>query len=163
MQYDERHTTLAKRDIRNYWKWLSDINAKSDDCRYRLFEDCDPFALCDCIQRKIDTEGDYTECNVELKGRDILINAYDDCVVDQRKVNQLQHLAIQSGKPTFIVALYYPSGQLAIWEVDTERQYTTVIKNTPIHTAAPEVGRDDKLMVSLPLAEARVYTFTPIA
>lgn len=124
MNYDERHTTLAKRDIRNYWKWLSDINAKSDDCRYRL---------------------------------------YEDCVVDQRKVTQLQHLAIQSGKPTFIVALYYPSGRLAIWEVEPERQYTTVVKNTPIHTAAPEVGRDDKLMVSLPLAEARVFNFTPIA
>lgn len=163
MQYDERHTTFAKRDVRNYWKWLSDLNAKAEDYQYRLYEDCDPYALCDCIQRKVDAEGDYTESNIELKGRDIFLHAFDDCVIDQRKIAQLQRLAMQSGKPTFIVAMYYPSKQLAIWEIDPERQYNTVVKNTPLHTAAPEVGRDNKLMVSLPLNEAKIYNFSPIA
>lgn len=163
MQYDERHTVYARRDIRNYWSFLQSINQKSEDCRYQLFENCDPFANCDCIQRKYDTDGGYQESNVELKGRDIFIEAYEDCLIDLYKVNQLQKIAYQSGNRTFIVVMYYPSKKLAIWEIDPERQYDTLTKYCNIHTAAPEAGKSDKMMVSLPLTEAKILSFIPIA
>lgn len=163
MQYDERFTQLADKDLRNYWGFLSSINKKSDDCRYQLFSNCDPFSTVDCIQRKYDAEGYYSECNVELKGRNIAISEYNDCLIDLRKIQSLNRLSEQSGNPSFVVALYYTSGQLAIWKIDPEDEFTIVNRTTTRYSAAPEKGKHTKQMVSLPLDKASVYNFTPIA
>lgn len=163
MQYDKRFTALADKDLRNYWSFLSSINAKSDDCRYQLFSNCDCFSSVDCIQRKYDADGDYSECNVELKGRNVNIEQYDDCVVDLAKIQTLCRLADQSGNPSYLVALYYNSAKLAIWRIDPENEYQVIEKVTAKYGAAPEQGKQSKQVVSLPLRDASIHTFTPMA
>lgn len=163
MQYDERFTQLAERDLKNYWGFLSQINQKSEDCRYQLFSNCDCFSSVDCIQRKYDESGDFTECNVELKGRNVPIEQYGDCVVDLTKIQSLCRLADQTNNPSYLVALYYQSGKLAIWRIDPENEYQVTTKVTAKYSAAPEAGKQSKQVVSLPLTEAKILSFTPIS
>ena len=162
MQYDERFTQLAARDLKNYWGFLSNINKKSDCTRYVLFSNVDPFSPVDCIQRKYDESGDFTESNIELKGRNIPIEQYADCVVDLQKVQSLMKIADQSGNPSFVVALYYQSGKLAIWKIEPDAEYQVSNKTTLKYSAAPEQGKQAKAVVSLPLAEATICNFTPL-
>lgn len=163
MEYDKRFTALADKDLRNYWGFLSDINKRSDDSRYQLFSNCDCFSSVDCIQRKYDESGDFTECNVELKGRNVGIEQYNDCVVDLAKIQTLCRLADQSGNPSYLVALYYNSGKLAIWRIDPDSEYQVTNKVTAKYGAAPEQGQTMKQVVSLPLSDASIHSFTPIA
>ena len=163
MQYDERFTQLANRDLRNYWGFLSNINKKSDCIRYVLFSNVDPFSPVDCIQRKYDESGDYTEANIELKGRNVGIEQYEDCVVDLHKIQSLMRLADQSGNPSFVVALYYNSAKLAIWKIEPDGEYRVTNKTTLRYSAAPEQGKQAKAVVSLPLSDASIHSFTPIA
>lgn len=163
MRYDERFTTLATKDLKNYWGFLNQVNKKSDCTRYVLFSNVDPFANIDCIQRKYDESGDFTESNIELKGRNVDINQYEDCVVDLAKVQSLMRVADQSGNPSFVVALYYQSGKLAIWRIEPDGEYKVENKTTLKYSAAPEQGRQAKAVVSLPLSEATICNFTPIA
>lgn len=163
MQYDERFTQLANRDLKNYWGWLSEINKKADDTKFVLFSNVDPFANIDCIQRKYDCDGYYTESNIELKGRNVSIDQYDDCVVDLPKIQSLMRIADQSGNPSFVVALYYPSNKLAIWRIEPDGEYKVETKQTLKYSAAPEQGKQAKAVVSLPLNEATICNFTPIA
>lgn len=163
MNYDERFTALANRDLRNYWGFLSQVNKKADGVRYVLFSNVDPFSPVDCIQRKYDESGDFTESNIELKGRNVDINQYEDCVVDLAKVQSLMRVADQSGNPSFVVALYYQSGKLAIWRIEPDGEYKVENKTTLKYSAAPEQGRQAKAVVSLPLSEATICNFTPIA
>lgn len=163
MQYDERFTKLAEKDLRNYWGFLQAANKKSEDSKFVLFSNCDYFSSVDCIQRKYDESGDFTECNVELKGRNIPIEQYDDCVVDLAKIQTLCRLADQSGNPSYLVALYYQSGKLAIWRIDPDGEYQVTEKTTLKYSAAPEQGQTMKQVVSLPLSDASIHTFTPIA
>lgn len=162
MQYDKRFTALADKDLRNYWGFLSSINAKSDDCRYQLFSNCDCFSSVDCIQRKYDANGDFTEANIELKGRNVDISAYPDCVIDLHKIHSLMHLADQTNNASYVVALYYQSGKLAIWKIDPNTEYKVENKTTLKYSAAPEQGQTVKQVVSLPLADASIHPFTPI-
>lgn len=163
MQYDERFTTLANRDLRNYWGFLNDRNKKSEDCKFVLFSNVDPFSPVDCIQRKYDTDGDFVEANIELKGRNVDIGAYPDCMVDLHKIQSLIHLADQTNNASYVVALYYKSGKLAIWKIDPDGEYKVENKTTTRYSAAPEQGKHCKPVVSLPLSEASICTFTPIA
>ena len=163
MNYDERFTQLAARDLRNYWGFLSNINKKSDCTRYVLFSNVDPFSPVDCIQRKYDESGDFTESNIELKGRNISIDKYVDCLIDLQKVQSLMRVADQSGNPSFVVALYYQSGKLAIWRIEPDGEYQVTTKETLKYGAAPEQGKQAKAVVSLPLNEATICNFTPIA
>ena len=163
MIYDERFTALANRDLRNYWGFLSNINKKSDCARYVLFSNVDPFSPVDCIQRRYDESGDYTESNIELKGRNIPIEQYEDCVVDLAKIQNLMRVADQSGNPSFVVALYYQSGKIAIWKIEPDGEFQVTTKETLKYSAAPEQGRQAKAVVSLPLSDASIHTFTPIA
>lgn len=163
MQYDERFTKLAEKDLKNYWGFLSQINERSDDCRYQLFSNCDYFSSVDCIQRKYNVDGDYTEANVELKGRNIPIEQYGDCVIDLAKIQTLCRLADHSGNPSYLVALYYQSGKLAIWRIDPDGTYKVTNKVTAKYSAAPEQGQTMKQVVSLPLADASIHNFTPLA
>lgn len=163
MQYDERFTALATKDLKNYWGFLQSVNKKSEDSKYVLFSNVDPFANIDCIQRKYDESGDFTESNIELKGRNIPIEQYEDCVVDLQKVQSLMKIADQSGNPSFVVALYYQSGKLAIWKIEPDAEYQVSNKTTLKYSAAPEQGRQAKAVVSLPLSDASIHTFTPIA
>jgi len=163
MQYDERFTALADKDLRNYWGFLSSINKKSEDCKFVLFSNCDCFSSVDCIQRKYDADGDFTECNVELKGRNVDISAYPDCVVDLSKIQSLIHLADQTNNASYVVALYYQSAKLAIWRIDPDTEYKVENKTTLKYSAAPEQGQTVKQVVSLPLSDASIHSFTPIA
>lgn len=163
MEYDKRFTALAGKDLRNYWGFLSNVNKKSEDCKFVLFSNCDYFSSVDCIQRKYDESGDFTECNVELKGRNIPIEQYDDCVVDLAKIQSLMHIADQTNNPSYLVALYYQSGKLAIWKIDPDTEYKVENKTTLKYSAAPEQGQTIKQVVSLPLSDATIHSFTPIA
>lgn len=163
MRYDERFTALATKDLKNYWGFLQGVNKKSEDSKYVLFSNVDPFSPVDCIQRKYDESGDFTEANIELKGRNIPIEQYEDCVVDLHKIQSLMKLADQSGNPSFVVALYYTSGKLAIWRIEPDAEYQVSEKTTLKYSAAPEQGRQAKAVVSLPLNEATICSFTPIA
>lgn len=163
MRYDERFTTLANRDLKNYWGFLNGINKKAEDTRYVLFSNCDPFSPIDCIQRKYDCEGYYTEANIELKGRTISIDQYDNCIIDLHKIQSLMRIADQSGNPSFVVALYYPSSKLAIWRIEPDAEYNIETKGTLKYSAAPERGKQAKAVVSLPLSDATICNFTPIA
>lgn len=162
MNYDERFTQLAARDLRNYWGFLQSVNKKSEDCKYVLFSNVDPFSPVDCIQRKYDESGDYTEANIELKGRNVGIDQYEDCVIDLAKIQNLMRIADQSGNPSFVVALYYQSGKLAIWKIEPDGEYRVTEKTTLRYSAAPEQGKQAKAVVSLPLAEAKIFNFTPL-
>lgn len=163
MQYDERFTALADKDLRNYWSFLSDINKRSDDSKFVLFSNVDPFSPVDCIQRKYNVDGDFTEANIELKGRNVDISAYPDCVVDLHKIQSLMHLADQTNNASYVVALYYQSGKLAIWRIDPDTEYKVENKTTLKYSAAPEQGQTVKQVVSLPLSDASIHSFTPIA
>lgn len=163
MEYDKRFTALADKDLRNYWGFLSDINKRSDDCRYQLFSNCDCFSSVDCIQRKYDADGDFTEANIELKGRNVDISAYPDCVIDLHKIQSLMHLADQTNNASYVVALYYQSGKLAIWRIDPDNEYKVENKTTLKYSAAPEQGQTVKQVVSLPLSDASIHSFKPIA
>ena len=162
MQYDERFTQLANRDLKNYWGFLQSVNKKSEDSKYVLFSNVDPFSPVDCIQRKYDESGDFTESNIELKGRNISIDQYDDCVVDLAKVQSLMRIADQSGNPSFVVALYYQSGKIAIWRIEPDGEYQVSNKTTLKYSAAPEQGKQAKVVISLPLSDATICNFTPI-
>ena len=162
MQYDERFTALATKDLKNYWGFLQSVNKKSEDSKYVLFSNVDPFANIDCIQRKYDESGDFTESNIELKGRNIPIEQYEDCVVDLHKIQSLMRLADQSGNPSFVVALYYNSGKLAIWKIEPDGEYRVTTKETLKYSAAPEAGKASKQVVSLPLSDATICNFTPL-
>lgn len=163
MNYDERFTALANRDLKNYWGFLSNINKRSDCTKYVLFSNVDPFSPVDCIQRKYDESGDYTEANIELKGRSIPIEQYEDCVIDLAKIQNLMRVADQSNNPSFVVALYYQSGKLAIWKIEPDGDYKVESKTTLKYSAAPEQGKQAKAVVSLPLSDASIHSFTPIA
>ena len=163
MEYDKRFTALADKDLRNYWGFLSDINKRSDDSKFVLFSNVDPFSPVDCIQRKYDVDGDFTEANIELKGRNVDISAYPDCVVDLSKIKSLMHLADQTNNASYVVALYYQSGKLAIWKIEPDGEYQVTEKTTLKYSAAPEQGRQAKAVVSLPLSDASICNFTPIA
>lgn len=163
MNYDERFTALANRDLKNYWSFLQGINKKSDCTRYVLFSNVDPFSPVDCIQRKYDESGDYTESNIELKGRNVGIDQYEDCVIDLAKIQNLMRVADQSGNPSFVVALYYQSGKIAIWKIEPDGEYRVTNKTTLKYSAAPEQGKQAKAVVSLPLSDATICNFTPIA
>lgn len=163
MNYDERFTALANRDLKNYWGFLSNINKRSDCTKYVLFSNVDPFSPVDCIQRKYDESGDYTEANIELKGRNVGIDQYEDCVIDLAKIQNLMRIADQSGNPSFVVALYYQSGKLAIWKIEPDGEYRVENKTTLKYGAAPEQGKQAKAVVSLPLSDASIHSFTPIA
>lgn len=163
MNYDERFTALANRDLRNYWGFLQARNKKTEDAKFVLFSNVDPFSPVDCIQRKYDESGDFSEANIELKGRNIDITTYPDCLVDLSKVQSLMKIADQSGNPSFVVALYYQSGKLAIWKIEPDAEYQVSEKTTLKYSAAPEQGKQAKAVVSLPLSDASIHSFTPIA
>lgn len=163
MQYDERFTALANKDLRNYWGFLQGINKREDDCKFVLFSNVDPFSPVDCIQRKYNVDGDFTEANIELKGRNVGIDQYNDCIVDLHKIQSLMHLADQTNNASYVVALYYQSGKLAIWKIDPDTEYKVENKTTLKYSAAPEQGQTMKQVVSLPLADASIYSFTPLA
>ena len=163
MNYDERFTQLANRDLKNYWGFLQARNKKTEDAKFVLFSNVDPFSPVDCIQRKYDESGDFSEANIELKGRNIDITTYPDCLVDLSKVQSLMKIADQSGNPSFVVALYYQSGKLAIWKIEPDAEYQVSNKTTLKYSAAPEQGKQAKAVVSLPLSDASIHSFTPIA
>lgn len=150
---------MANKDIVAYYNWLDKINKKQNEYKYSICAAVDPYSPFDLIQIKNDADGNSTLSYIELKGRNVDINQYDDCIVEEYKIKNLQSLGASTSTPIYIVALYYPSSKLAIWRIDDSTPYYIEKIKCKWHTAK----NDDKIekdMVKLPLSEAKIYNFT---
>lgn len=141
---------MANKDIVNYYNWITSKNNQ-----YNITAAVDPYSCYDIIQFK----GKEDYCYIELKGRDVLIDEYDDCIVEEEKINKLNQLSQDTGKDVFLVALYYRSNKIAIWKVKDTSNYEVSNIKCKWHTAtdSPKVI---KSMVKFPLKDAKTYKFT---
>lgn len=138
-------------DIQEWRNFLAS-NGKGD---YQVWSNADPFSTVDVMQVSPMGRVSY----VELKARNVRIDQYPDCLVDEWKVTQLQRLAVDSGDKVFLVALYPQSSQIAIWEIreDDEFSVRDVMANaTTLQYGASQ--KKNKRLVSLRLCDAKVYS-----
>lgn len=157
----------AKKDVINYFMFIQSwMNKHEGNCvNYDLSYNIDPFSHYDVMQIKQDPEdpSDMEIQYVELKGRNVTIDRYNDCVVDELKIKALQNLARKTYKKVFLCALYYESSRLAIWEIDPDKTYPTEKKKCNRMTVVSTAMKDDKTVVALPLNQAYIYPFTPVS
>lgn len=144
-----------------YYKWLSDVTKNNTEYSYELLASMDEYATYDIMQIRHSTS-DYTDTTtsyIEIKTRDVPLYMYDDCVIDAYKIHNLQKLSYLSGNRAFLAAIYTNENKIALWEIEKDREYTTITKEVNWHTAAIEDGKKIKEMVSLPIKEAKIYNY----
>lgn len=153
--------SFGDKDITAYNRWLNRINTKNDDYSFSLFPSLDRYSVFDAIQLKtpVDAPDEIEMQFVELKGRNITIEQYDDCTIDVSKVRALQNISLSTGKDAFVVGIYYPSDKLAIWKIDPNEDYgeyvATIFANACTATQTPT--KTHKQVVKLPLSTAKIY------
>lgn len=149
---------MANKDIVHYYNWIA--SKSTDTYTYNICAAVDPYSSYDIIQFKYDADGNNTMSYIELKGRNVSITDYDDCVIESYKVRKLQHLADMTNNKVYLVALYYPSSKLAIWEVDSDTPYNICYMECNHYTASDNPKKVMKEMVKFPLSRAKIYNFT---
>lgn len=155
----------AKKDVINYYMFIQDWMQKHQgNCDlYDITYNVNPHSHYDIMQMKMNPE-DPTDIElqyIELKGRNVPIDRFNDCVVDNLKIVALQNLARATGKKVFLCALYYESGRLAFWEINPEKTYPTEVKKCNRISVVSTGWKVDKTVVKLPLNQALIYPFHP--
>lgn len=157
----DNHDILANKGIEIYSNWLNKVARKKDDEHtYELFSAVDKYSVYDLLQVKRNND-DYSVDDVqyvELKVREISINQYDDCSIDNEKILKLQRLAQATGHKVFVVAIYENDRKIAIWELDAENEYQTRETTANWHTAE-NWGKIKKVMAMFKLSDAHIYSY----
>lgn len=138
-------------DIQEWRNFLA-THGKGD---YSVWSNADPFSTVDLMQVSPMQRVSY----VELKQRNVRIDQYPDCLIDETKIIDLQRLAQYSGNRVFLAALYPRSGQIAIWEIREDDEFGT--RNVLANATTVQSGcslKKNKRMVSLSLKTAKIYS-----
>lgn len=146
--------TYSLQGVVDGWEWLQFLrtHGKAD---YQVLLFADPFSPCDAIMESPERKRTY----IELKTRNCTISQYQDCYIDERKINDLQRIAQATGDKVYLVALYPASSKIALWEIRGDQEYEVIEKVanvTTIQDSRPQY-RCPKRLVPLPLREARKY------
>ena len=148
---------MGNKDINVYNDWL---NSKCNEkCVYELCASVNEYCPYDATQIKYFPNGGFEMSYIELKGRNFEIDRYEDAIIDEYKILDLQRIAKQTKCKVYVVMLYYPSRKLAIWEIKPDTIYNTETIRCYWHTAAEDGIKKDKVMCKLPLKEAKKYRF----
>ena len=156
----DNHTVWGNRGIEIYSRWLQRVARKKDEEHtYELFSAVDKYSVYDLLQVKRNND-DYSVDDVqyvELKVREVSINQYDDCSIDNDKILKLQRLSQTTVHKVFIVAIYEKDKKIAIWELDAENKYPTRATTANWHTAE-NWGKVKKVMAMFYLKDAHIYS-----
>lgn len=167
MKYDnfnrKHFDCMADKDIINYHKFLKDRMEKDNSRMYVLSAAVDNFSVYDCEQLSfpIEDPSDKTRVYLELKGRDCAFKQFDCSMTDLNKWQSLARLSQIMEQDVYFVNLFYKSGHIAMWKVDTEKEYETFVKEVPKRTVIDKNDKQQKVMVKLPWEDALVYSFVP--
>ena len=153
----------ANNDIRTYYNWLKNKTKNNTDYNYSICAAVDEFSPYDLVQFKTDSDGDADYSFIELKGRNIGINEFEDCAVESYKIKNILRISSTAGKEAYIVAIYYKSSKLSIWKLDPEANYISESMFCQWHTADGTGQKKMKEMVKLPLSDAKIYNFNNIS
>lgn len=148
---------MNNQDIYTYTEFLKYHSAKDEFHKYQFLASTDDYSIYDGMQLKFDMDGEVKQSFIELKGRFVDIDKYNDCAVDTSKIKELQRLSYLSNIPTYIVAIYYNDSKLAIWKIDPDKEYQSeVMRCFYSQIDLNKNGYVNKDMVKLPMEEATI-------
>ena len=146
---------MANKDIVNYYNWI--VTKNNENQYYQVCAAVDPYSTYDLTQFKYSCDGRIDYSYIELKGRYVEIDAFDDCSIESYKVRNLQRLGNSTGHSVYLVALYYKNSKIAIWEIDPTHTYNVDTLYCNHHTATDKKEKKIKEMVKFPLGEAKIF------
>lgn len=161
MQVINEHQDWGNEGIEIYNNWLRKKSKNNEDYHFELYSAVDIFSPFDLMQIKRNTENFSIEDiqYIEIKIRNIGINDYSDCQVDNEKIIKLQRLSLMTGSKCFLAAIYKVDKKIAIWQIEADAEYQTRETTAIWHTAAPQWGKKTKIMAVLPLKDAKIYNY----
>lgn len=144
-----------------YFKWLRAATSKNEDYTFELLQAVDEYSPYDLMQIKRNIEDYSVEATqyIEIKIRNINIDSYKDCLIDDYKIYNLQKLSMITGNKCFLAAIYKTNKKIVLWEIDTENTYETREVTALWHTQEPQLGKKPKNMCVLPLKDGKVYNY----
>lgn len=157
---NNQFTYMGNRDIKTYYNWITEKTKNNENYSYKIMAAVDDYSVFDLLQFKIDTDGDFTQQYIELKGRYINFTDFPDMAIDRSKVEKLQKLSYVTGIPSYICAIYYPDSKICIWKIDQEKKYQVTEMVCQESQADPSrKGKIKKQMILLPHSKAYIYNF----
>lgn len=149
---------MANVDIKTYGLWLKHKSAQTDEYNYKFLASIDDFEIYDGLQLKIDTDGNISQQFIEIKGRYVNYDSYEDCAIDATKIKELQKLTAISDIPTYICAIYYNDAKICLWKIDAETEYKSEMMRCFESQIDPNKNNMiEKEMVKLLLSNANTY------
>lgn len=152
---------ISDEGVEIYSKWLRAATSKNEDYTFELLQPVDEYSPYDLMQIKRNIE-DYSEeatQYIEIKIRNIDIDSYEDCLIDEDKIFKLQKLSMNTGYKVFLAAIYKANKKIVLWEIDTENAYETREVTALWHTKEPQLGKKLKKMCVFPLKDGKVYSY----
>ncbi len=162
---DEKIRQRELKDFQLYKQFIKEH--KNDNTLYSIWQ-TEQLEYYDVNQIKTNKK-DATAITVqyiELKYRDtVAIDDYDNLLIDSHKIKYLQEKVNDSNAKqpinhsAYIVAFYPLSDKIAIFNIDTNKQYNVVNVWANKNTTISRENKINKEMCELPINEAYIYDF----
>lgn len=114
---------MGNKDIKVYYYWIKDKTKNDENYTYDILANTDDFSPYDILQMRFDTDGEFTQQFIEIKGRNINYTDKEDSILEDYKVKKLQKITRCTGIPTYYCAIYFLDNKLLLWKINPEKEY----------------------------------------